>query len=128
MAGVLDGSAPASDRGRVVATQWEARARRIPPATSMVSRSRPVVRRSIGDGRYLERTLAPSGARLVIAVGAHAQRAIGVRRGDVVGPILKSGRERFLVGLAHPAGFQAPKRLADAVAGRIMELHAFVGA
>lgn len=64
--------------------------------------------------RYLERTLSLSAAAVVIAVGKKARSALGVALGEIGEDRLIGGRERFVIGLAHPSSAESPKRVAQA--------------
>lgn len=65
-------------------------------------------------GRYLEAVLELSEARVVLAIGSHAWRVLGVGRGECRVVDL-GGRERMVLGLLHPAAFGRPKRPSDAL-------------
>lgn len=64
---------------------------------------------------FLARTIALSGARLIVAVGAHASRHFGLEPGELRPPALIEGRERQIISLRHPASSLNPKRFATAL-------------
>ncbi|MDE2481307.1 MAG: GNAT family N-acetyltransferase [bacterium] len=64
---------------------------------------------------HLDAVLSVAAARVIVAMGRYAWRALGIAPSDCVRTLTLGGRERRLIALQHPSSFASPKTFAKAV-------------